>query len=406
MSFFAGLDAEAYDRTYRDRDLARRMALYFRPHARALLLSVAMILIISLAGALLPILTARGVDAMATGAQGNWVILLPMAVLVLGVIIWVANWIRRRQTTRAIGDVTLTLRRDAFGAAAGHDMSFYDSMASGKVVSRITSDTTQFAEVVVLITDLVSETIEALILFVVLVTIEPRLIPWLLITMPLVLGFSILFRRLARTVTRQGFRAMASVNSLIKEAVSGILVAKNFRQESSIYQEFDRVNRQSYRINVQRGFVLALVFPVLNALAGVATAILLFVGGRYAAAGAITVGAWYLFISSLDRFWFPMLNFSAFWSQIQGGLSASERIFALIDAEPAVTQTEARPTPALRGEVIFQDVSFTYGEGAPVLQNFDLHIRPGETVALVGHTPASLRLPDWSPASMSFSRGI
>jgi ATP-binding cassette subfamily B protein len=388
MSFFAGLDAEAYDRTYRDRDLARRMALYFRPHARALLLSVAMILIISLAGALLPILTARGVDAMATGAQGNWVILLPMAVLVLGVIIWVANWIRRRQTTRAIGDVTLTLRRDAFGAAAGHDMSFYDSMASGKVVSRITSDTTQFAEVVVLITDLVSETIEALILFVVLVTIEPRLIPWLLITMPLVLGFSILFRRLARTVTRQGFRAMASVNSLIKEAVSGILVAKNFRQESSIYQEFDRVNRQSYRINVQRGFVLALVFPVLNALAGVATAILLFVGGRYAAAGAITVGAWYLFISSLDRFWFPMLNFSAFWSQIQGGLSASERIFALIDAEPAVTQTEARPTPALRGEVIFQDVSFTYGEGAPVLQNFDLHIRPGETVALVGHTGA------------------
>ena len=388
MSFFAGLDAEAYDRTYRDRDLARRMAFYFRPHARALLLSVAMILIISLSGALLPILTARGVDAMATGAQGNWVILLPMAVLVLGVIIWVANWIRRRQTTRAIGDVTLTLRRDAFGAAASHDMSFYDSMASGKVVSRITSDTSQFAEVVVLITDLVSETIEALILFVVLITIEPRLIPWLLITMPLVLGFSVLFRRLARTVTRQGFRAMASVNSLIKEAVSGILVAKNFRQESSIYQEFDRVNRQSYRINVQRGFVLALVFPVLNALAGVATAILLFVGGRYAAAGAITVGAWYLFISSLDRFWFPMLNFSAFWSQIQGGLSASERIFALIDAEPAVTQTEARPTPALRGEVVFQDVSFAYGEGAPVLRNFDLHIRPGETVALVGHTGA------------------
>jgi len=388
MSFFDGLDAESYDRSYRDRDLARRMLTYFRHHTRALALSVVMILLISLAGALLPIIAARGVDAMAAGRSGSWVIVLPLMVLALGLVIWGANWVRRRLTSRAVADVMLALRRDGFAAAAKHDLSFYDDLASGKVVSRITSDTSEFAQVVVLVTDLLSEILEALVLFVVLVRIEPRLIPWLLAMLPLVFAFSLIFRRLARTVTRQGFRAMANVNSLVKEAVSGIQVAKNFRQEAMIYQEFGQVNQQSYRINLRRGFVLAFVFPVLNALAGIAIAILLYVGGLYAAAGIITVGAWYLFISSMDRFWYPVLNLTAFWSQVQGGLSAAERIFALIDAEPAVVQVERRPVPVLRGEITFDQVDFSYGKGVAVLSGFDLHIAAGETVALVGHTGA------------------
>ena len=388
MSFFEGLDAESYDRSYRDRDLARRMLTYFRPHSRALALSVAMILLISLAGAMLPIIGARGVDAMAAGRSGSWVIVLPLLVLALGVVIWGANWVRRRLTSRAVADVMLALRRDGFAAAAEHDLSFYDDLASGKVVSRISSDTSEFAQVVVLVTDLLSEILEALVLFVVLVRIEPSLIPWLLAMLPVVFAFSLIFRRLARTATRQGFRAMANVNSLVKEAVSGIQVAKNFRQEATIYQEFDRVNQQSYRINLRRGFVLAIVFPVLNALAGIAIAILLYVGGLYAAAGIITVGAWYLFINSMDRFWYPVLNLTAFWSQVQGGLSAAERIFALIDAEPAVVQAERQPVPVLRGEITFDQVDFSYGKGVTVLSGFDLHVAAGETVALVGHTGA------------------
>ena len=388
MSFFEGLEAESYDRSYRDRDLARRMLRYFRPHSRALVLSILMILLISFAGALLPIIGARGVDAMAAGRSGSWVIVLPLMVLALGVVIWGANWIRRRLTSRAVADVMLALRRDGFAAAAEHDLSFYDDLASGKIVSRITSDTSEFAQVVVLVTDLMSEILEALVLFIVLVRIEPSLVPWLLAMLPVVFAFSLVFRRLARSVTRQGFRAMANVNGLIKEAVSGIQVAKNFRQEATIYQEFDQVNQQSYRINLRRGFVLAMVYPVLNSLAGIAVAILLYVGGRYAAAGIITVGAWYLFVSSLDRFWFPVLNLTAFWSQVQGGLSAAERLFALIDAEPAVVQVDQQPVPALRGEIVFDRVDFSYGKGVAVLSAFDLRIAAGETVALVGHTGA------------------
>jgi ATP-binding cassette subfamily B protein len=388
MGFFTGLDAESYDRTYRDRDLVRRMGAYFRPQWRRLAGISLMIAAMSGAGALTPILVSRGIDLMAQ--EGSTARTGPLAAALFGVglLVWVANWVRRNLSARAVGDVMLELRRDAFAAAASHDLAFFSEHASGRIVSRVTSDTNEFAQVVVLVTDLVSQVLEAAVLFVVLAGIEPRLIPWLLGFLPVTFLVAMSFRRLARRVTRAGFRAMANVNALIKEAVTGIAVAKNFRQESAIYREFDEVNRQSYRINLRRGFVLATVFPVLNALGGVGTAMLVYVGGLNVLQGLITVGAWYLFISSLDYFWFPILNLSAFWSQVQGGLSAAERVFALIDAESSVIQTARRPVARLLGRITFDRLQFHYLASEPVLEDLSLEIAPGEDVALVGHTGA------------------
>jgi ATP-binding cassette subfamily B protein len=127
---------------------------------------------------------------------------------------------------------------------------------------------------------------------------------------------------------------------------------------------------------------------VLDGLAGIGTAILVYWGGLAAAAGGISVGSWYLFILSVNRFWFPMINVAAFWSQLQGGLSAAERIFALIDAEPTVRQTDHQPVARLRGEIEFDHVNFRYSTQEQVLEDFSLCIEPGESVALVGHTGA------------------
>jgi ATP-binding cassette subfamily B protein len=306
----------------------------------------------------------------------------------MGVLIWGLNWVRRRYVTRAAGDVMMELRQDAFAAAAGHDLSFYDEFSSGRIVSRITSDTQDFAQVVVLVTDLLSQVVQSIILLIVLLQTEWRLTLWVLAFLPIVFAFASLLRRLARTVTRQGFRAMANVNAAIKEAVTGIAVAKNFRQETGIYDEFDEVNHLSYATNVKRGFVLSIVFPALNAMAGAGTALILYLGGMSAAEGVVTVGAWYLFVISLDRFWFPMLNLSAFWSQIQNGLSAAERVFALLDAEPVVVQVDDQPVPELRGEIEFDCLDFHYVDGECVLENFSLKFHPGENLALVGHTGA------------------
>ncbi|MEN8242278.1 MAG: ABC transporter ATP-binding protein, partial [Chloroflexota bacterium] len=177
-------------------------------------------------------------------------------------------------------------------------------------------------------------------------------------------------------------------NAAIKETVSGIGVAKNFRQEGAIFGEFDDANLSSFKVNLKRGFVLSLVFPSLNTMGGLGTAALLYFGGLEAAAGVVSIGAWYLFMRGLDAFWFPVLNLSSFWTQVQSGLSAAERAFALIDAESKVVQVEQRPAPVSGGEIRFEDVDFHYIEQEQVLKDFNLHIQPGENIAMVGHTGA------------------
>src|SRR5215216_4887152 len=91
---------------------------------------------------------------------------------------------------------------------------------------------------------------------------------------------------------------------------------------------------------------------------------------------------------SLDQFFFPILNLSAFWAQIQAGLSAAERAFALIDADPNVVQTDKQDVPRLEGKIHFDNIYFQYVDNEPILAGFNLLVQPGETLALVGHTGA------------------
>lgn len=394
MGFFSGLASEGYDRQYSDRELIARMAKYFRPYSRQLLAVIILLLLLAGSGAASPVIVSRGVDEIEGQLNMNSLALICGAIFFIGVFNWATNWLRRRITVRMIGNIILDLRTQAFQATADHDLSFYDEFSSGKIVSRITSDTQDFAQTVVLVTDLVSQFVQAFILGTLLVSTQVRLSIYLFAYLPVLFLSTLGFRRLARNVTRAGMRAMANVNSTIKETVSGIAIAKNFRQEAGVFTEFDQANRQSYRVNVRRGLVLSLVFPMLNALSGVATAIMVSVGGLSAAEGLVSVGAWFLFLQSLDRFFFPVQNLSAFWTQVQSGLSASERVFGLIDAEAQVLQVDSRTPPLLKGDILFEDVWFSYTGVSPdvfkeaVLCDFNLYIRPGETIALVGHTGA------------------
>ncbi|HJS18258.1 MAG TPA: ABC transporter ATP-binding protein [Anaerolineales bacterium] len=388
MGFFTGLNEEKYDRQYTDRDLLRRIVSYFKSQKQRIVWVIVLVVILAVIGAALPVVVSRMVGLLDEQPSLQAISIISLIVLLLGVGLWGFNWARRSLVMRAVGDVVLDLRTRAFRAAAEHDLSFYDQFSSGRIVSRITSDTNDFGQLVVIVTDVASQIVQAVILGIVLFRTDVKLTLLLLTFLPVIFAVAAGFRTLARRVTKRGMRAMADVNAAIKETISGISIAKNFRQEESIFRSFDESNQQSYQVNVQRGFVLSLVFPTLNALGGIFIAILIYVGGMSAAQGIVTVSAWYLFIMSLDQFFFPVLNLSAFWAQIQSGLSAAERAFALIDADPNVIQTEKRDVPALKGHIQFEDVHFRYADNEPVLTHFNLVVQPGETLALVGHTGA------------------
>ena len=388
MGFFGNLDPEHYDRQYSDRQLLRRMAEYFTPFRRDIGIIAGCLAVIGALDVIFPLTIANVLNNLAENPDRSLLFGLVGLVLATGLVSWVVNYQRRRLTARILGNVVYAMRRDAFRATVAHDLSFYDEFSSGRIVSRITSDTQEFAQVTAVVVDTFSQFTTVILLTIILFRIEWRLTLALLAMTPLIFGVAASFRRLARYVTRQGNRAMANVNAAIQETVAGIAVAKNFRQEKAVYERFITVNKQAYTINLRRGFVLANVFPALNIISGIGSALLTYLGGLAAGGGAISAGSWYLFLLSSDRFFFPFTNLASFWSQVQAGLSATERVFALIDAEAVVQQVRQDPVPPLKGEIEFKHLNFRYSSQETVLIDFSMHISPGETVALVGHTGA------------------
>lgn len=381
-----GLDAEAYDREYKDSVLVKRIITYFRPQAKLILTIAGAIAATSIVNTLLPIFISQGLDVLEEDGDSGVINNLLIGIVLFGVLSWVFGAVRQWFSAAAIGNVTLKLRQDAFDAVLRRDLSFYDRFPSGKIVSRVTSDTQAFSQVVALAVDLLSQILVVVLLVGYLFSVN---VPLTMITLALgvvVIFVSLAFRKLARETVTQSRRVTAEVSSHIQETISGISIAKTFRQEHTIYEEFLDVNKQSYRLNLRTGYVFSGIFPVLNFVAGIGTAALVYWGGLQTRAGAISAGEWYLFIQGLLLFWFPLTSIASFWSQFQLGLAAGERVFALIDDEPKVIQTASQKLERIRGEIEFVKLNFEYKTDEPVLENFSLHIPAGQTLALVGHT--------------------
>ncbi|HLH60753.1 MAG TPA: ABC transporter ATP-binding protein [Ktedonobacteraceae bacterium] len=383
-----GLDAEAYDRNYSDRQLIARIIGYFRPKLRIMMVIAALITLTSLLDTVFPVLISYGINAVVASVAVQTILLLIIAILLAGVFSWVCNFFRQWYTARTVGDVVLKLRNDAFQAVVARDMSFYDEFPSGKIVSRVTSDSEDFATVVTLALNLISQLLLFFLMAVVLLIRSVELALLTFAVLPFIIVVALLFRRIARRTTQRSQRSMARVNANVQEVVTGITIAKNFRQEQNMYEEFKQINEQSYQVNVRSGFIYNGVFPVLVLLANIGTVIVVYFGGLRVLTHNISAGDWFLFLQGIRSLWFPLTSIASFWSQFQLGLAASERVFALIDAEPRIHQDDAQLVGRLKGEIEFENVYFSYDDRQTVLAGFNLKIPAGQTIAIVGHTGA------------------
>ncbi len=384
----SGLDAEDYDRHYSDGELLRRIMGYFRPALSAMAVVAVMVLLNSAANLVQPVLGSWGIDRIINDGARSAIWILFFGFLAAGVLGWIFNFITQWLTARVVGDVVLKLRQDAFSAVMQRDLSFFDTNPSAKVVSRVTSDSDDFSTVVTLTMSLFSQILLVGIITAVLFTRNVTLAVVAISITPVFAIMAIAFRKIARDSTQQAQRSTGVVNSSIQETMNGIAIAKNFRQERRLYDEFEPVNEQAYKVTLKQGLVFSAIFPLLFFVAGLGTVLLVYLGGRGLIAGDISAGDWFLFFQSVLLFWMPMTSIASFWSQFQRGLGASERIFALIDAEPEVVQTADDDPGRIRGEIEFRNLTFGYEDNTKVLLDFNLTIPAGETLAIVGHTGA------------------
>ncbi|MEK6587331.1 MAG: ABC transporter ATP-binding protein, partial [Chloroflexota bacterium] len=303
-----GLETESYDREYGDRALVRRILAYFLEHSRAIALVVFVLTLNSAAGAGAPIAISRAIDFVSTEPTLSNIALAGGLVLVLGAIAWSANFIQQWVSARVVGDVVLNLREDVLEATIRHDMSFFDKHPSGKIVSRATSDTQDFSDVVTLVINLASQALVLVILAVWLFAVNAALTLQLVAMAPLAAALALSFRKVARRVTQNSRRVTAKINAQIQESISGIGVAKAFRKERSIYETFERNNRQAYQVGLRRGLTLVTIFPIIGMSTGLGMGFLVFTGGLGVEAGRLSPGEWYLYMQAVIFFWWPMMS--------------------------------------------------------------------------------------------------
>ena len=387
-SIMEGLQAEAYDRTYTDRSLISRIARYFMAQLPLICGVTTFIVLASCLDAVSPLLMARGIDVLLGAYNLSTIFLLVGFILLATIISWFCHYFREAFTARAVGNVVALLRHDAFGAVMARDMSFFDEFSSGKIVSRVTSDTESFTSVVTLTLELFSQLLLFLLVAGVLFFRNPQLALLTLLIMPVIFGVSLGFRYMARRLTRRSQRSLARINATIQEILRGITVTKNFRQEQRMYDEFQQINHQSYNVSVRSDFLYKSVLPVLTLIANLGLTILVYFGGLNVIHGSLSAGDWFLFIQCLGLLWVPLTSIASFGSQFQLGLTASERIFSLLDAKPRIHQSDHQPVRTVQGRIEMRHVVFGYEQHRPVLDDFNLLIRAGETIALVGHTGA------------------
>jgi len=383
-----GLEAEEYDRKYQDKVLLKRIVSYFSPYKRAMFLVIFFLTISSLTIAFQPIIVSLIISNLETTPDLVYILFLILIIFIFSISSWVFNYIRQIYSNRVIGSVVLDIRKDAHKSVVNHDLSFFDKNPLGKIVSRINTDSRDFGETVGLSIDVVSSVVVLVLLIIVMLTVNVVLTLVLLITLPLFFVAALLFRKFARKMTLLGQRALASVNAYTKESFSGIQIAKTFRREKKVYDDFIQVNNQSYKVNLKRAFLLNAIFPTLGLIQGFVTMLLILIGSNLVMEGFVGVGELVLFIQSINLLFFPLLIIASFWPMFQTGMSASERIFAIIDTLPLVVQNDSIKPSKLKGEIEFKNLSFRYDKAKLVFDNFSLKVNPGESIALVGHTGA------------------
>jgi ATP-binding cassette subfamily B protein len=278
------------------------------------------------------------------------------------------------------------MREDVYAHTQRLPVGYYDNMPAGKIVSRITNDTEAVRELFVnVLANFFSGIITIAAVLVALFLLDVRLAMFALPMIPILAAWILLYRRVAGRINRFLRARLSDINAMINESIQGMPIIRAFRREKRTGREFDELNRSYFSYQKKLLMLNAVTSHNLaNTLRNVTflMLVLLFAGGRLGP--SVTVGVLYAAIELMNRMMNPVVGIVNQLSNLETARVSAERVFELLD-QPGVDVAEG-DMPRYRGEVEFRDVSFAYKDGEPVLRNISFHARPGETVALVGHT--------------------
>ena len=362
---------------------------YFRPYAGKAVLTVVLMLVVTAAGLAGPALAKVAIDdGISAGDRG--VLLLAVGLFVAaGLVGWAAGYFQTFLSSWVGERVLLDLRTDTFRHLMRLELGYHERTPTGRTVSRLTSDIEAINQ---LVTDGVTSLVINGLTFVGVVIIlfsfdaELALLAFAIFP-PLAVGTAA-FRILSTRAYRRTRERVADVLANLQETLAGIRVVQGFGRQDPAEQAFRRVNDEYRRANMTTIKLSGAYFPGVELLSGIGTALILYFGATRVLDQDLTIGLMIAFIGYLSSFFDPIQQLSQLYNTFQSAMAALEKILGVLETEPRLADAAgAVALPAIAGEIELRDVSFGY-DREYVLRDVDLHVRPGETVALVGPTGA------------------
>ena len=284
--------------------------------------------------------------------------------------------------------VRYDLRKTLFNNLQNLSLSYYTRTPVGWIMSRVTSDTERVSDLVTwglvdvtwAITNIASA---AFFMFL----INWQLALFVLIIIPFIVYVAIQFRKKILVEFRNVRKTNSKITGAYNENITGVRVVKALGREDENLSEFGQLTGEMYRSSYRAAWLSALFLPTVQIISSVALGAVVWYGGLQAEIGAMTIGGIQAFVSYITFMMWPIQDLARVYAEMQQSVASAERMYSLVDAVPEVADRPGASDPgSLRGDIEFDHVDFFYEDGKPVLQDFTLHVRQGETIALVGPT--------------------
>jgi ABC-type multidrug transport system fused ATPase/permease subunit len=374
----------------------RWMIGLLRPYRGRMALMFVALLIETGAGLAPPFLAGQAIDVVNGGGSFStldWIVAAFVGTAILYAAgtyaeTYLVGWVG----TRALQD----LRERLFSHIQSMSIGFFTRNSPGVLISRMTNDVEALNQ---LVTDgvvtIFSSTLTLVGVVVILLILDVKLALITFLTFPLLLIASLIFRIVSAGAYRATRERIAAVTAYLQESLSGVRVVRSFGQEPRHVAEMTELNEANRAINMKTVYLNASYFPAVELLAAVGTSVILLYGGSQAIDGAIKIGIIVSFVGYLTTFFEPIQELSQLYTTYQQGMAALDKIFDLLDTKPDMVDAPGAIDPGtIRGEIELEDVWFSYSDAAEpgeedwVLRDVDLHVPPGQTLALVGATGA------------------
>jgi len=384
-----------------DGRMLRRLAVYLKPYKTSVAFTLLLVALHGLFDSLGPLLTRYAVDRYFTNASVaalpfalpadpyRGLAVLSIAYLSLVVLALLTEFGQKLLMNRTGQHAMFDLRRDLMAHLHRLDIAYFDRNPIGRVVTRVTSDVDMLNELfssgfVAIFGDLLM----LLWLLVILFSLSPGMTLIVLFATPLIVAAAMRFRTEVAGSNRRIRTAVARINAFLQEHINGIAIVQLFNREERSRRDFAKINLDHTAAYKESIHAYGWFYPVVEFLSMLALAGLLVYGGFSVPAGEASLGTVVAFFQYAIRFFRPIQDLSEKYNVLQAAAAAGERIFLLLDTQPAI-QAPAQPQPIPADHTIaFENVWFAYNNEDWVLRDISFTIRPGETVAIVGHTGA------------------